>query len=359
MCVRVSVEDALEQLLLQRKERDSSPSPARSVRRRVADTSRDVAATRSPVVDLEAPTVFRRPSNGVHTQEPSLNKRDETCAICAEERGAFQAVRLPCGHGWYCAACIASFAEARLQQGLHDVPCPECHVPLCEALLRAVLPPSSGLMERLLVRSLEQAVDSSGGLWACPTPDCPNRVALDEGQEPRLQCQLCGKEHCLRCQAHPYHTGRTCEEHAAAAAADARSAAASASSSSGVRAPASDAVRRLEEERGLREWMARTGSRQCPTCRMGVTKEDLSKQNTQASECHKMICRNCKTRFCFKCLAVLTASFSCGCTRDDHGFVDPRTGQFVQHLRPTPQPRQQPVTPGRPRTPRAQPPRRR
>merc|ERR1712032_585993 len=66
---------------------------------------------------------------------------------------------------------------------------------------------------------------------------------------------------------------------------------------------------------------------------MVVTKQNLKNQTTQRSECHKMMCRNCSTRFCFKCLAILTTDYTCGCTRDLHGFIDPHTGKRLVHLR--------------------------
>merc|ERR1719356_2131914 len=66
---------------------------------------------------------------------------------------------------------------------------------------------------------------------------------------------------------------------------------------------------------------------------MAVTKQNLEKQDAQRAECHKMLCRCCGTRFCFKCLAVLTESHTCGCSRDAHGFIDPHTGRRLAHLR--------------------------
>merc|ERR1711879_520911 len=71
----------------------------------------------------------------------------------------------------------------------------------------------------------------------------------------------------------------------------------------------------------------------CPSCSMAVTKEDLANQNTQRSECHKMLCRHCGTRFCFKCLALLTDEYTCGCSIDAHGFVNPHNGRRIEHFR--------------------------
>merc|ERR1719478_201941 len=85
---------------------------------------------------------------------------------------------------------------------------------------------------------------------------------------------------------------------------------------------------------------------------MAVTKLNLESQDTQYKECHKMMCRNCNTRFCFKCLKILTDTFTCGCSIDLHGFVDPRTGKRLEHLRPAQ--KEPPTTPATP-TARRQP----
>merc|ERR1712226_1535836 len=85
-------------------------------------------------------------------------------------------------------------------------------------------------------------------------------------------------------------------------------------------------------EQSLRRWMRRTGTKQCPQCKMGISKEDLASQSSQRKECHKMLCRHCGIRFCFKCLSVLTDKYTCGCSVDRHGFVNPMTGRFIAHL---------------------------
>jgi len=228
------------------------------------------------------------------------------CSLCAEDFSAWRTVQLPCGHGWYCSGCMERHTQARLDLGSHEVPCPECGKQVSEVVLRAVLPPA--LLEQLASRSLGKAVGASGDLWPCPTPDCANCVALEEGQVPRLQCTFCGKEHCLRCHASPYHKGLTCEQHAAKQKRDS----------------GDDGTSQLHE------WMEQTGSKQCPKCKMVVTKDNLTAQTTQHAECHKMICRNCGAKFCFRCLASLEHS-TCGCTGNDHGFIDPHTGDWVEH----------------------------
>lgn len=240
----------------------------------------------------------------------SFNTAIETCSICCSDDVAPKsAARLACQHGWYCLTCMTRYAQVRLEMGSVSVPCPQCEVPVAEHHLRRLLPEE--VINKLLERSLEQAVSRQADLWACPTPGCAMRVALEDGETGRLKCPLCKKISCVRCGVQPYHRGLTCEGYA-------------------------KKQRRLgaakEDEEQLMRWMEETGTKQCPTCRMAVSKQNLEKQGTQRSECHKMMCRNCNTKFCFKCLAVLTATYSCGCTIDDHGFVNPKSGRRTSHL---------------------------
>jgi len=250
-------------------------------------------------------------------QAMQLNNEADMCKICYCDTSPWRSVRLACGHGWYCAQCMLRHAEARLDVGASCITCPECSTPLAERELRKLLPTET--IDRLLARSLEQAVSSAADIRACPTPNCPMRVALEEGDVSRFRCTICKKDSCLRCGRQPFHRGLTCEEYAEKLKSNTRA-----------------AKKERKEEESLKQWMEETGTKQCPTCRMGVSKQNLAKQNTQYSECHKMNCRNCGTKFCFKCLSVLTDSYTCGCTIDAHGFIDSVTGKIVKHLKKRP-----------------------
>eukprot|EP00434_Breviolum_minutum_P010746 symbB.v1.2.009477.t1/scaffold602.1/size182573/1 len=122
-------------------------------------------APASPVAAPASPTSVQR------------SKASESCSICCEEIPGASAVRLSCGHGWYCFQCLKRHAEARLEMGSVDVCCPQCNAAIAERTLRLVLPDT--LVEQLLKRSLEQAVSAVGDLYACPTPNCSFRVALE------------------------------------------------------------------------------------------------------------------------------------------------------------------------------------
>lgn len=241
----------------------------------------------------------------------SLNVVPVTCSICCDAVTSFKAARFACEHGWYCKQCLTKYAGTKLGNlSSAALPCPDCNQPVQEHEWRQLLP--GPLMDQLLARSLERAVAASADLFACPTPDCPMRVELrGKNRIARLQCSLCKKQSCLRCGAQPYHVGQTCDQHAQRI--------------SGIKAG--------DDEGSLRIWLEKTGSKQCPTCKMAITKHDLGKQAAQYAECHKMLCRCCGTKFCFKCLAILSDSFSCGCTIDAHGFINPHTGRLNKHLR--------------------------
>lgn len=239
-----------------------------------------------------------------------FNSVGETCAVCVEDLPAEKLVKLGCGHGWYCLECMNRFVESRVQDGnAGAIPCPDCGDPIPEKDLVVVLPKTT--IFKLHARSIEKTAVASGGvIRSCPTPNCPMRQTFKDGQSGCFMCPMCSNESCWLCSVTPYHEGKTCEQYA-----------------------------RRQRKRGLNkddesffEWMEATGTRQCPKCQMATTKENLERQTEQRSECHKMLCRNCGTKFCFKCLAILTDTYTCGCTKNKHGFIDPHTGEIVKHL---------------------------
>jgi len=240
-----------------------------------------------------------------------FNSKTAECAICRDDVAVGAAVLLGCGHGFYCSQCITKFVDTRLSNGLAgDVPCPDCSSAIPDKDLTKLLPEKT--ISCLHTRSREQEAVASGGIQrACPTPNCSMRQVLKEGSSGMILCLKCNVESCWLCGAQPFHDGRTCEQHAM-----------------------------RERNRGLRkdedsiyEWMEATGTRQCPKCQMGVSKENIQRQTEQRSECHKMFCRNCGTRFCFKCLAVLSDTYTCGCSKNKHGFIDPYSGAVLGHLK--------------------------
>jgi len=243
-----------------------------------------------------------------------FSRQSIECSLCCMDVEPGDAVCLSCSHGWYCRGCLERYAQARLNEGAVDCSCPECREPVPDHVLKKILP--EDVIVRFHARSISRAVASSSNLHTCPTPNCGVCFEIDEGDDFHLRkCIKCKKGSCLRCGAQPYHNGLTCQEHAAKMA----------KARGKVKVQASDV--------SLWRWMRRTGTVQCPQCKMGVSKEDLASQQTQRKECHKMMCRGCMTKFCFKCLTILTDEYSCRCSIQEHGFVNPFTGRRINHLK--------------------------
>merc|ERR1719217_1482267 len=115
-------------------------------------------------------------------------------------------------------------------------------------------------MDKLIERSFKQVVASSSNLYTCPTPNCDMCVELEDGEEAWLRrCPKCRKGSCLKCGAQPYHRGLTCQQYSEKLA------------KRGV----------SQEEEAMQKWMKDTGTKQCPCCKMGVSKQNLDNQNTQ------------------------------------------------------------------------------
>mmetsp|Transcript_50016 Transcript_50016/g.161799 ORF Transcript_50016/g.161799 Transcript_50016/m.161799 type:complete len:1166 (-) Transcript_50016:142-3639(-) len=143
------------------------------------------------------------------------NRSEEMCQICASSAARGEALRIrPCGHGWFCKDCVRQWAASQVVDGRCCVACPnpECKRPIGHRQLRSVLPNTH--FERLVRRSVELLCAADDAVVACPTPDCPYRAWLGEGQEPRLVCECCCVESCVSCAATPYHHGLTCEDEA-------------------------------------------------------------------------------------------------------------------------------------------------
>lgn len=238
----------------------------------------------------------------------------QSCSICCDDVPVGQGVYLGCGHGWYCRECLTRFVDARLQEGsAGDIPCPSCKVAISEADLCKLLP--KALIFKLHASSIQQKETKSGGRKrSCPTPNCSMSKVLEDDSSGRQSCLLCKMESCWDCGAQPYHEGLTCSQHA----------------------EKERSLGQRNDDESFLEWMEATGTKQCPKCQMATSKENLEAQTNQDVECHKMMCRNCGTKFCFKCLALLTDTYTCGCTIDEHGFLDPTTGKYVKHLRGKP-----------------------
>jgi hypothetical protein len=196
-----------------------------------------------------------------------------------------------------------------LSQGFVSFCCPECFQTIADNRLRNIL--TGDIIGRFHTRSIQKAIAVSTNMFGCPTSDCAMCVWLEDGEDPWLKaCPMCKKGSCLSCRIQPYHEGMTCTQF--------------------LQLPLTK-KQKLAKVQFL-DWIDRTSSKRCPGCKAVVTKEQIENQGTEISECHKMFCRVCGTRFCFRCLEVLTDTLTCHCSGDEHGFLNPITRMFEFHL---------------------------
>ena len=224
------------------------------------------------------------------------------CQICNEFTAS--KVRQPCGHGPYCSSCVMQYAEVKLAAGLFRFNCPDpgCDEPMHDYILKSVYKVPESFLDKLHNRSVAAAAGTSSDLFACPSPDCPMVVAFENCGSPcRYKCPLCNRDSCFVCgQPWHGHNAMTCVASAL--------------------------------DPSLVEWMHQTGSKQCPRCKTIVTKQNLEAQGGESDECHKMQCRCCGARFCFKCLTLLMGQNKpCACSDPKHGFADFDTGDYIEH----------------------------
>jgi hypothetical protein len=178
----------------------------------------------------------------------------------------------------------------------------------------------------------------------CPTPDCSNIVYWKDGP-PIVDCFRCQRTSCLKCNASPYHKGKTCEEwkqseverrrrsdlfqHRGDLLAPFRWA-----TNSMLRAFVTPPKRSWSSVLFVRAYRSRAGEelrhgfectdealaalniRVCRRCGSGVEHQNGS--------CLKMKCPRCGYRFCFQCGSE---NAQCDCTPAHHGFTDNVTGR--------------------------------
>ncbi|CAE7283832.1 RBCK1 [Symbiodinium sp. CCMP2592] len=235
--------------------------PSRRARAVLEATAGDVVAAGDILLGDDAATALH------------LNSEEQVCAICTDTQRRGGALRIrPCGHGWFCRGCIQQWTAVQMSEGKSAVSCPipECRRSVGHRQLRAVL--SIADFGRFVRRSVENLCLADPSLIACPTPDCPYRAWIGEGDRSRLICEVCFMESCVRCGASPFHHGLSCEEETRR----------SALMMEGYQRIAP----RIEE--CLRQAMFRS----CPGCNMPIERTDAC--------CH-MTCSHCHTEFSWIC----------------------------------------------------------
>lgn len=190
-------------------------------------------------------------------QDPKL--RD--CGICFEKIDDAETSECVMCKALFCAKCMRSYIESKVQDGLVSsqamiCPAPECSLALSEELLTAFTDESTFVKYKAFL--LNQTV----GIRFCPRVGCC--AVLEEplnSHHRRVKCPTCREESCMRC-GRAFHNIPVC--------------------------------RSLEKQ--LRKWKKQQykNVRSCPRCLVIIEKN---------GGCTHMTCTHCQHQFCWVCSA--------------------------------------------------------
>jgi len=180
------------------------------------------------------------------------------CSICMEEHDADAMIRNSCGHR-FCRQCMLEFARIKINDGqvrAGQMQCPDliCQVRFDVNIILGDLDPA---VRNKYFKFLEAAkLDGNHNVRWCPTPDCETPL-VGKRWTKKLKCHKCGVLTCFKC-GKEYHKSTPCSL----------------------------------EEREFLEWAKDKKVKNCPRCKIRVTKVD---------GCNVMTC-SCGHKFCWLCL---------------------------------------------------------
>ena len=134
------------------------------------------------------------------------------CSICYDNFGddKIMIVLENCDH-LFCGNCLKHYVKNAVDENKFPILCPDpqCKAMMNQADVESVLD-SVHDIDKCRNRQMKHYGETHGDVQWCPTPDCPFMFAFEEGDDPKLNCELCNHKYCLKCR-HPWHEGMTCE----------------------------------------------------------------------------------------------------------------------------------------------------
>ncbi|KZV74428.1 hypothetical protein PENSPDRAFT_648058 [Peniophora sp. CONT] len=201
---------------------------------------------------------------------------DIECGCCFDSYPFSKVVQCPEAH-LFCADCVVGFAESKLGEQNHLIPCMSsagdgCKAHFGDSELRRVLPPKTlELYERVRQR---RDVEMAGldDMEECPFCDFKMIFEVDADTDKLFRCQNpeCEQISCRKCKKID-HLPKTCAE--------------------------VDEDKKLEGRHAVEEAMTAALMRNCPKCKKAFIKE---------SGCNKMVCPYCTTLSCYVCRQIVT-----------------------------------------------------
>jgi hypothetical protein len=184
---------------------------------------------------------------------------DEACPICLTPPDRTDDHVLACNHA-YCSPC---FKASLTTLDSFPITCQAtgCVTPVPVAKVKDFLDATE--LKQVVQKADALHVRRNGDLYSfCPTPDCPQIFLVGEGS---TQCDQCWASICRNCRTLD-HEGTTCDE--------------------------------FNRHRAFRStWANGDTQRLCPNSKCGVP-------IVKDGGCSKMVCQNCNTCFCWKCMKI-------------------------------------------------------
>lgn len=182
-----------------------------------ADTAQSSLPTRHTATNSSATPVVvtgECSSAGASSSSSSSNAAASTfdCKICLDAVPLSDALHASrgCEHA-FCATCLAGYVDAKIQDRIADVMCPEvgCAGVLDPTLCQDMFPPE--VFERWGFALCESMVLRAKKAY-CPFKDCSAMMVVDDGDGADVtesECPSCSRPFCAQCGV-PWHADADC-----------------------------------------------------------------------------------------------------------------------------------------------------
>ncbi|CAO2210140.1 unnamed protein product [Urochloa humidicola] len=236
-----------------------------------------MAARSSLMPQLDSAVVHTASNYAATAETPALavieccpSSSSEICKICFDHVSPSDVHRASsgCTHA-FCAACLARYISAKIQEGISGVKCPaeDCGGVLDPQLCQGILS-REAFEDWCAALCMSMVHGWSSNVCYCPFNDCSEMMVDDRGGEnPESECLVCRRLFCAQCGV-PWHAGVSCLQYMQLAPEDRRK----------------EDLLVLEMANG-NKWT------RCPRCKFIVERHD---------GCAHMTCR-CGFQFCYAC----------------------------------------------------------
>lgn len=224
--------------------------------------------------------------------ELNSSNSERQCTVCFNDEPESNFPELACGHNGACVYCLRYKLKMGLveewRQALRHLCCPQngCEHIINEADIRKIDASRTARYSDVMLMLNAGRADSTADLINCPTRDCRG-MYLREANRWNVQCEVCSRVYCSRCQRlHDVdENGNEISECPAA----------NQLNNNNNNNLTDEDRRRLEREQREHNAWLQDNAKSCPRCNVVINKD---------GGCNHMTCRNanCAYEFCWVCL---------------------------------------------------------